>query len=360
MNPWRRLSRAAFIALTLHLVAGVAMVTVLRRGLETNPDLPDRLRFLAEHVGAWRAAWLAWSLAALSILYFYAVFVRAHSEFGAPARVAVVLGAAAVIADLSGEAIEMFALPHLAAAAPASPEGLSLFLSRHRLAVLLTGFLANGLYTAATVLLCWWARRAYPSWTLAAGVGIGFSGIWLSAAALTGSMAGMFWSNVALVPCILLWQAGVAAIASVRAREDAPAPDGTRPLVVYDGSCGICAGNLPWLHRLDWLGRFDDLPYQSEEVYRLFPHLQRSACEQALQLAFPNGRVCSGTDAFRAVFLRMPATFPLGLLMAIPPLPWLLRRLYPLLARNRYRLGGHCAIDPAKSRAASHRPRGIP
>ena len=203
------------------------MAVILRQGLETNSDLPDRLRFLAEHPGTWRAAWLTWSLAALSILYFYATFARAHSEGGAPMRVAVLLGAAAVIADLSGEAIEMFLLPDLAAAAQTAPGALSLFLTRHRLAVLLTGFLANGLYTAAAVLLCWSARRAYPTWTLAAGLGIGLSGTWLSAAALSDSTTGMFWSNVVLLPCIVLWQAGVAATASVHARQAAPAPDGT-------------------------------------------------------------------------------------------------------------------------------------
>ena len=147
-------------------------------------------------------------------------------------------------------------------------------------------------------------------------MGIGVSGSWLSAAALIDSMTGMLWSTMALVPCIVVWQAGVAAAASARARAQAPAPSGTKPLVVYDEGCGICAGNLPWLHRLDWLGFFDDLPYQSEETYRLFPRLNRGDCEQALQLAFPDGRIFSGADAFRQVFLRMPATLPAGLLMA--------------------------------------------
>jgi len=353
MNSWRRLSRAAFLALTLHLVAGLAMAFMLRRGLETNADLQDRLRFLAEHAGLWRAAWLTWILAALSIMYFYAAFARTHD--GPAMRIAVALGAAGVVADLSAQAIEMISLPPLAARGLAVPEALPTFFFTHRCAVLLTGFLANGLYTAAAVILCWSARRAYPRWTLAAGLGVGASGTCLSASALLASSAGMFWSNVALIPCIVLWQSGVASTASVRARAIAPAPDGKRPLVVYDGSCGICAGNLPWLHRLDWLGRFDDLPYQSEEVYRLFPQLHRTQCEQALQLAFPDGRVYAGAEAFRAVFLRMPLTLPLGLLMAIPPLPWLLRKLYPVLARNRYRLGGHCSIE-ATHRQESHRP----
>lgn len=117
-----------------------------------------------------------------------------------------------------------------------------------------------------------------------------------------------------------------------------------KPLVVYDGACNLCAGNLKWLHRLDWLHVFDDLPYQSEEVYRRHPAVRREDCEQALHVVFPDGRILRGADAFRAVFLRLPLTFLLGLLLALPPLRQLARRLYPLLARNRYRWGGRCEL----------------
>jgi len=129
-----------------------------------------------------------------------------------------------------------------------------------------------------------------------------------------------------------------------------------KPLVIYDGQCNICAGNLPWLYRLDWLKRFDALPYQSEEVYRRYPMVKRAECEEAMHVAFPNGRIYQGTDAFRAVFLRMPLTFVVGVVMAIPPMPWLLRKLYPLLARNRYRIGGTCNWQPPAEIAGETRP----
>src|SRR5262245_50085269 len=102
-----------------------------------------------------------------------------------------------------------------------------------------------------------------------------------------------------------------------------------KPLVVYDGQCGICAGNLPWLYRLDWLRTFDALPYPSAEVSRRFPQLSQTRCAEALQLAFSDGRIYSGADAFRQIFLRMPAMALVGAVLCIPPLPWLLRKLYP-------------------------------
>jgi len=204
LNPSRRLSRAALISLAVHLIAGLAMALVLVRGLETNTELQDRLRFLADHSGAWRAAWITWSAAALSILYFFVAFARAHVEHGVPMRLAVLLGGVGVVADLSGEAIEMILLPGLATRALTDGVALPLVLSTHRLAVLLSGFLANGLYTAAAVLLTWSARRAYPRWVLAAAMGVGVSGIWLSTAALIDSMTGMLWSSMALAPCVVV------------------------------------------------------------------------------------------------------------------------------------------------------------
>ena len=122
----------------------------------------------------------------------------------------------------------------------------------------------------------------------------------------------------------------------------------TKPVVIYDGRCGICAGNLKWLHRLDWFHRFDDMPYQADELLRFFPHLSLEQCEQTLHLVFPNGRTYTGADAFRHVFMRMPLTFLLGVFASIPPLPWLLRKLYPVIARNRYRIGGTCELHSRK------------
>src|SRR5262249_22681455 len=121
-----------------------------------------------------------------------------------------------------------------------------------------------------------------------------------------------------------------------------------RPVVVYDGACGLCAGNLKWLYRLDHLKVFEAVPYQSEMLAARFPRLERERCEQALHLVFPDGRTYAGVDAFREVFLRMPLAFPLGIILWIPPVAWMLRKLYPILSRHRYRLGGTCEIPSSR------------
>lgn len=201
-----RLATAAWIALATHALAGAAMLFVLRRGLATNPDLDDRLAFVAGNPFSWRAAWFTWNAAALSILYFFYCFAAAHRIEGEKTalRFAVPVGALAVAFDLTAELIMMFALPAAARA------GIEPFLQTDRAAVLLTGFGANTLYTVAAAILALGTRRFYPVWTWGAGAGVGIAGALLSVSVLAGSINGMFWTNAFLVPLLTLWLFGVA------------------------------------------------------------------------------------------------------------------------------------------------------
>jgi len=182
------------------------MAFVLRRGLETTPELRERFSFLIDHRTLWTLGWLSWTLAALAILYFYFTFANVHFR---SSRFAVLLTIAALGPDLSAQAIEIGVLPPLAARAFSSDAASELFLTLHRAAVMLSGFVANGLYSTTALILTWGARGAYPSW-------VSIIGIALSVAALLDSAAGMFWTNVFLVPAILLWLAAVAIVPARR------------------------------------------------------------------------------------------------------------------------------------------------
>jgi len=118
----------------------------------------------------------------------------------------------------------------------------------------------------------------------------------------------------------------------------------TKIIVIYDGSCGFCTRGITWLKRFDWLNKFNNIPYQEGSLYWTYPTLNQAACAEALHLLFPDGRLVAGADALREIFLRVPLAIPFGLLMSIRPLQPLLRKLYAVLARNRYRFGGRC--DP--------------
>src|SRR5262245_38659762 len=109
------------------------MILVMRNGLETNPDFHDRVRFITEHRELWSESWLIWTAAAIAILYFYSAFTEAHGV----RPTAVYLTVAAVVMDLSAQAIEMGLLPRIAhdiLSAQGRPE---VFMALHRLAVML-------------------------------------------------------------------------------------------------------------------------------------------------------------------------------------------------------------------------------
>jgi len=183
------------------------MLLILRRGLETNDDLGDRLRFLQEHAWLWSLGWLSWTLAAVTVLGFYVSFAAAYRSLPSSKTLltaALASAVFAVAADLAAQALEVFFLPGLARA-----QNTASFLYLHRRSVLLTGFLANALYTLSAALLQWASRAAYPGWVRLGGLGVVAGGAMLSTAALLGSGLGMALSNVVLVPSLLVWLAGV-------------------------------------------------------------------------------------------------------------------------------------------------------
>jgi len=111
-----------------------------------------------------------------------------------------------------------------------------------------------------------------------------------------------------------------------------------KTVAVFDGDCRLCRAKVAWLERLDWCHRFEMIPFQDPTLPMRFPALDAKTCQDALHVCLPDGRIERGGDAIREILLRLPLTALPALLLWIPPLAYLLRRLYPLIARNRYAL----------------------
>lgn len=218
-RAWRRASIAAWAALAAHLLAGLALLVLLRDGLDTNPDAASRLAYIAEHRAAWIGGWLTWHAASLSIVVFIILTSRA-AESSARAglgHVAVAFVIAAVAVDLAGQTLLIGFWPPAADPLPDADFTLGV----HRVAVLLSGYAGNGLYTLATLLIAAQLWRESNGLMRLAGLTIGVSGAALSVTALVGSARGMYWSNAALLPALLLWLGCVALLARRRARSAA-------------------------------------------------------------------------------------------------------------------------------------------
>lgn len=124
----------AYFCAVANLAAVIALATVLAPGT-TLVEEPARAAYVRENVGVWRAGWSLWVIAAVSLLVFYRWWA---GRIGASLAL-VAVAAAGFGADLVAESLLIAVVPERPEVAPAT--------------FLLTGGVANGLYTLAGALL---------------------------------------------------------------------------------------------------------------------------------------------------------------------------------------------------------------
>jgi hypothetical protein len=108
---------------------------------------------------------------------------------------AIVVATAGLAADLSAEAL-------LAGFTRSTPGNFAVVQAE---ALLLTGYVGNGLYTVAGILLTIAGRRELPVGVLALGAFVWGAGLWLSAATLLGSSTGEALSTGLLLTSFVVW-----------------------------------------------------------------------------------------------------------------------------------------------------------
>jgi len=185
----------AYLAAFANLLAGALTLFVLRRGLPPR-SLAHRVAFISSHVVWWQVGWLGWSLAAISLLgLFLALAGRFRTVAPLLCGLGIVVGTAGLAADLSAEGL-------LAGFTRSTPPNLSLVQSE---AFLLTGYVGNGLYTVAGILLTVAGRGELPTVALAVGGLVWASGIWLSVATLAGSTTGEAAGTGFVIGSFVVW-----------------------------------------------------------------------------------------------------------------------------------------------------------
>lgn len=183
---------APYAAATANFAAVVVLALVLAPGTTLIPSIDERVRYIAEHLVAWRAGWMVWMVAAVTLVWFYAWW---RARVNGP-HIALFIALVGIVADWSAElALIIAGADGHAAVAPA--------------AFFLTGAVANGLYTVAGIVL-----------TLATPLG-----------------------PIARAYAVLMWAAG--AFLSIGAAVDAP-------FITALATAGLFALFIPWCV---WLGR---------------------------------------------------------------------------------------------------------
>jgi predicted DCC family thiol-disulfide oxidoreductase YuxK len=120
--------------------------------------------------------------------------------------------------------------------------------------------------------------------------------------------------------------------------------DDPRPVLIYDGRCGFCRREAARLRR--WVeGRVRLESFRDPGVIERHPGLTPEACEEAMQLIEPDGRIRSGAEAIAHTLRLRPALAPLGWLYHVPVLRQCFDLGYRVVARNRFRLPGEDCAD---------------
>ena len=111
------------------------------------------------------------------------------------------------------------------------------------------------------------------------------------------------------------------------------------PTFVFDGDCGFCTSSAHWIeHRLP-AGTARFAPWQRLDLDEL--GLTPADLEAAAFWVEPGGRRQRGHRAIGAALATAPGFWGLaGRAILVPPLSWLARPVYALIARNRHRMPG--------------------
>ena len=126
-----------------------------------------------------------------------------------------------------------------------------------------------------------------------------------------------------------------------------PAGEG-RSVILFDGVCELCNTGVGWIRERDRAGRFEFLPYQSDEARRRYPDLDPERLAEAMHVVAPNGEVRAGVDAAPWVFGALPGWRWLARSLALPGARAVARPVYAWVARRRrlFRSPGSCPLPP--------------
>lgn len=133
-------------------------------------------------------------------------------------------------------------------------------------------------------------------------------------------------------------------------------------VLIYDGQCSLCLRSVEWIRK-----RLEDeapefLAARDPVVAQRFPDLREEALLEEMHLVGPDGEVLKGSRAVEEVLRRTPRWSWVGLLLALPVIRRLARRVYAWVADHRTALGcgEHCSLSEPKGTGGSTEAEALP
>ena len=111
-----------------------------------------------------------------------------------------------------------------------------------------------------------------------------------------------------------------------------------RPVIVYDGECRFCQGQIQRIRRWDSRDAFEYAARQTPGLAGRFPILETGDFGTGMRLIEGDGKVHVGADAVYEIARRLPVCRWLAWIYRVPILHGLMRSVYGWVAANRGRL----------------------
>jgi predicted DCC family thiol-disulfide oxidoreductase YuxK len=111
-------------------------------------------------------------------------------------------------------------------------------------------------------------------------------------------------------------------------------------VVVFDGHCRFCQGQMRLLQWADVTGRLSFLSLHDERARQVLPDMSIAQLMEAMVVVDQQGGRHAGAYAVRYLFRRLPMLWPMAPLLHFPGTMPLWLRLYGEVARRRYALDG--------------------
>ncbi|WP_149495733.1 thiol-disulfide oxidoreductase DCC family protein [Roseiconus lacunae] len=119
--------------------------------------------------------------------------------------------------------------------------------------------------------------------------------------------------------------------------DDRPGAD----VVIYDGDCNFCLGQVKNLQRLDCCGnRLSYISLHDPRVRDRYPDLTYEQMMEQMFVIDQQGRRHGGGDAVRYLSRRLPLLWPAAPILHLPGTAKLWRWGYHQVAKRRYRIAG--------------------
>lgn len=114
---------------------------------------------------------------------------------------------------------------------------------------------------------------------------------------------------------------------------------------LFDGHCVICQSTRRTIIALDWFNRVEFLDlHDKAQVERRYPQYDHAQLMGEIHV-IADEQLYAGFMGTRRMLKEVPLGFPLWLIMQLPGMTWLGRKIYAVIARNRYAVNRAFGVD---------------